>query len=49
MEGVKGLYWRRNGSLRYFTTRRIKRFGLGLKLSPIDRLKLVEAETIKSP
>jgi hypothetical protein len=37
---MRGLYWRRHGDLRYYTPRRINRFGLGLKLSEMDRRKL---------
>lgn len=38
-DGFKGLYWRRHGPLRYFTVRRIKRFGLGKCFSTIERYR----------
>jgi hypothetical protein len=41
----KGLYWRRHGALRYFTTRRIRRLGLGLRLSKIERMRLAGLTT----
>jgi hypothetical protein len=43
-DGYKGLYWRRNGSLRYFATLRVKRFGMGLKLTPAERMRLADVE-----
>jgi hypothetical protein len=39
MDGFKGLYWRRHGALRYFTTQRIKRWGIGKAFSRIERMR----------
>lgn len=38
-KGFKGLYWRRQGGLRYFTTRRIKQAGIGKVFSKIERMR----------
>lgn len=37
-DGFKGLYWRRHGSMRYFTRQRVKQSSGGV-FSKIERLK----------
>jgi hypothetical protein len=45
MEEFKGLYWRRQGSLRYFMRGRRRRFGMSLNLSADERMRLAGLTT----